>query len=302
MLKKIGALLLATSLFATPAYAHVMNGDNMYTDIAKSEDREAVLYTHSIHLIKTDSALYKPNDELAKKDFAIWYSQFKDLEGSDDQLIQQAVDKGIISSTEGTVTYGELNNALFNNEVAVEDEVSEVTRGDYAAFVAENATQKLKDGTTLLEQASIEEGPTGEIEEVVRAEDDSYTLKIDGKLYMLAEHPSVVNDSTDPLVWQGQQVTESLMTANTVADREGDGSESTEAKLQFISIDVMPKVEEPETQGEDVVSGVAKEDENEVASVDEEEAKQSIWTWVVAAVAVIIVGSIAVFFYRKNKK
>lgn len=297
MYKKITAALIATafatSLYTMPVYAHVMNADNIYTDIALSDSREAILYTHAIHLITTDSALYKPAEELSRKDFALWYSAFKDLKGKEQQLVTQAVKEGVISSENGTVTYGELNQALFNGEMSVSNETAKLSRGDYASFVAENAEKILQNKTSLLKQADMEIGPIGEIQQVQRLDDESYELEINGKKYKLAEHPSIINDSTDPLVWEGQQVTQSLVTEKTTADRVGEGSTSDEAKLQYVII-------ESSASNEGLKQAKVATGQSE-ASVDEKQVQSTI-IWSIIGVIAVIAALIIAAVYRKNKK
>lgn len=297
MYKKITAALIATafatSLYTMPVYAHVMNADNIYTDIALSDSREAILYTHAIHLITTDSALYKPAEELSRKDFALWYSAFKDLKGKEQQLVTQAVKEGVISSENGTVTYGELNQALFNGEMSVSNETAKLSRGDYASFVAENAEKILQNKTSLLKQADMEIGPIGEIQQVQRLDDESYELEINGKNYKLAEHPSIINDSTDPLVWEGQQVTQSLVTEKTTADRVGEGSTSDEAKLQYVII-------ESSASNEGLKQAKVATGQSE-ASVDEKQVQSTI-IWSIIGVIAVIAALIIAAVYRKNKK
>lgn len=292
MYKKIAAALLATSFVSMPAYAHVMNADSIYTDIAKSDSKEAILYTHAIHLITTDSALYKPNDLLTKEDFALWYYSFKETKGTDEQLVKTALQDGIISSEDGAITYGEINDTLFEGEATVKDDAAEVTRGEYADFVAKNAGTSFKKNESLLARADFENGPTGEIEKVEQVKDDVYTLVIDGETYQLAEHPSVVNDSTDPLVWEGQQMTESLVTKNTTADRVGEGSASEEAKLQFVSIEATAHSEQTAKQDSSTKQGEA---------VVEKEEKSSSTGWIVAG-AIVVLALVGTLLYRKNKK
>ncbi|WP_010289955.1 hypothetical protein [Kurthia massiliensis] len=109
-----------------------------------------------------------------------------------------------------------------------------MTRSEYADFVATHASDKLSAGT-LIEQLDYVEGPTSEIEAVAE-KNEHYVLTIDGENYTLAEHPNIDNDSTDPRVWEGQTVTTSLLTKQTVSDRKGGGSVSDEAKLQYVAI------------------------------------------------------------------
>lgn len=293
MYKKIAAVFLATSLVSMPAYAHIMNSDSIYTDIAQSNDKEAILYTHAIHLITTDSALYKPNDLLTKKDFALWYYEFKDTKGTDQQLIKTALQDGIISSEDGAITYGEINEALFNGEVTVKEDSAEVTRGEYADFVAKNAESSFKDKESLLQQAEFEKGPTGNVEKVEKVNDEAYELIIDGEKYQLAEHPSVVNDSTDPLVWEGQQVKESLVTKKTTADRVGEGSASEEAKLQFVSIEAAEHSEQTVQKDSSTKQGEA---------AVEKEDKSSSTSWIVGGAIVVVLVIVGTLLYRKNKK
>lgn len=297
MYKKITAIVvavaLATSFYTVSASAHIMNADNIYTDIALSDSREAILYTHAIHLITTDSALYKPAEELSRKDFARWYSAFKGVAAQEQQVVKKAVQDGVIATEDGAITYGELNQALFNGEANVSNEKAKLSRGDYAAFVAENAEKILQDNTSLIEQAAMETGPTGEIQQVQRLSDGNYELKIDGGKYQLAEHPSIINDSTDPLVWEGQQVKQSLVTKYTTADRVGEGSTSDEARLQYVVI-------ETSTPSEDVQQ-VKKATKSGEASVAKEQVGMSRKSLIVVG-AIIIVGLLMILLYRKNKK
>lgn len=304
MYKKIAAVLLATSLFSMPAYAHIMNADSMYTDIEMSDDRQAIIYTHALHLITTDSTLYKPNDLLTKEDFALWYSKSQKMTGEDAQLVEKAMQEGIISSEEGEVTYGEINEALFAGEIKVEDASAEVTRGDYADFVAKNASTALGNQQSLLQQLDFEEGPIGEVEKVEKVNNEEYEITIEGEPFYLAEHPSIMNDSTDPLVWQGQYVTESLVTKNTTADREGQGSQSDVAKLQFVSIETAPKAQPVEEKtAEPVQAETVEEVENETPKKEVFEKEESSFNGVLIAVAVAVFAAIlGVIVYRKIKK
>lgn len=246
MYKKISATLLAASILWSPfsASAHVMNSDTMYTDIGQSDDQHAILYATALRLISNDANLFKPNDTLTRADFAAWYGHFKQWDTADS--VAQAVKENVIQKERGNVTYEEVNDALFAGEVAVEDPSKTMTRGEYAAFVTAHATDALSKGT-LLQQLDYETGPAGEIE-TVEQKDEHYLLTIDGETYTLAEHPNVDSDSTDPRVWEGQTVTSSLLTKQTVADRKGDGSVSDEAKLQYVAIGDTEEVATEETK------------------------------------------------------
>lgn len=300
MYKKIAAALLATSLFSMPAYAHIMNADSMYTDIEMSDDRQAIIYTHALHLITTDSTLYKPNDLLTKEDFALWYSKSQKMTGEDAQLVEKALQDGIISSEEGAVTYGEINEALFAGEIKVEDASAEVTRGDYADFVAKNASTALGNQQSLLQQLDFEEGPIGEVEKVEKVNNEEYEITIEGEPFYLAEHPSIMNDSTDPLVWQGQYVTESLVTKNTTADREGEGSQSDVAKLQFVSIETAPKEEPVEEKTAEPVQAEVENETSEKEVAEKEDSSTNIG--LIVGAVLLIVAILGVTLYRKNKK
>lgn len=301
MYKQLSSVILATSIIATGTLnvsAHVMNGDNMYTDIAHSESKSAILFTHSLQLITTDSSLYKPEDILTKKDFALWYAHFKGWDGEENALIQKAVEADIIVSTDGNLTYQELNKAIFDGKVSVENDAAEMTRGEYATFIMKHVGETLKDGHTLTEQLGYKEGPTGTIETVEQVKDEHYVLTIDGKEYMLAEHPSVDSDSNDPLVWEGQDVKESLVTKNTASDRDGKGSQSDEAKLQYL---VVGQDETETADDEDQTSSKTTAEKNKTDT--EKNAENSSITWIIgiAIVLVLVITSVSVIIKVKKK-
>lgn len=300
MYKQLSSFILASSILATGTLnvsAHVMNGDNMYTDIAQSDSKSAILFTHSLQLITTDSSLYKPENLLTKKDFGLWYAHFKNWDGKENTLIQKAVEAGIISSTEGNLTYKELNKAIFNSELSLENDAAEMTRGEYATFIMKHAEETLKNGHTLAEQLGYKEGPTGTIETVEQVKDEHYVLTIDGKEYMLAEHPSVDSDSTDPLVWEGQAVKESLVTKNTASDRDGEGSQSDEAKLQYL---VVEQSEKETAADEDQISSKTTTEENKTDT--EKNAENSSITWIIGIVIALMLVITAINVIIKKKK
>lgn len=278
MYKKFSATLLAASLLWSPfsASAHVTNSDTMYTDIGQSDDKHAILYASALRLISNDASLFKPNDMLTREDFAAWYAHFQQWDTKDS--VAQAVKEKIITQKSGHITYKEVNDALFGGEIDVETSKT-MTRGEYADFVASHADDKLSGGT-LIKQLGYEAGPAGEIEAVAQ-KNEQYTLTIDGENYTLAEHPNVDSDSTDPRVWEGQVVTTSLLTKQTVSDRKGDGSVSDEAKLQYVAIGDVEEVAKEET-----TEKVETENTTENISVpavkaqaDEPKAQSAAYVW-----------------------
>lgn len=290
MYKKIVAVFAITILFySMPAYAHIMNATNMYSDIDKSPNKEAILYTHALNLIVTDTSLFKEEDKLSQKDFAVWYSTFLGLDLDEDEAIKNALDKGWINAEDEAMTYGQLNTTLFENEVKVKNENKELTRGAYADFIMAHAQEKTSSGKTLLDLAAVQKGPTGIISDVQASEgsgEAEYTLTIDGKKYQLAEHPSISNDSTDPLVWQGQNVVTSLLTNNAVADRQGTAKKTTGSKLQFLEIEAVKNNEKIVSENKGVQQ--------------EEQSSMLIW-WLTGAL-VIIVLVVVLVFVKKNKR
>lgn len=252
MYKRIVVFVVITLLiYTTPVHAHIMNTTNMYTDIEKSPDKDAILYTYALNLIFTDEVRYKPANKLLQKDFAVWYSHFLALNLTEKQAIKNALDKGWINFEDEALTYGQLNIVLLENRVELEKPGETVTRGGYARFIMKYAKLKLSAGHTLLDKAAVKEGPTGIISTVQEPNKHTnrlYTLTVDGKDYQLAEHPSVVNNSTDPLVWQGQRVKTSLVGTQAVSDRI-DRTESKEgSKLHYLEIETVEKKNQIATQ------------------------------------------------------
>lgn len=293
MIKKVGAFALALMIVANPytAEAHIMNADNMYNDIAQSEHKGAILYAHALHLIAVDSSLFKPEATLTNKDFATWYAAFKGWQGDETDNMQQAIDEGVIADEHGEVTYSTINDALFDGQLKMKHSDETMTRGEYATFIMNHAADKLKNKKSLIKNTGYEVGPTGIIEKVEKIE-DGYSLTIDDKTYLLADHPSVDNDTTDPLVWQGEEVTTSLATERAIADRSGEATASDEEKLQYLVIEAPKKAAQITKPSTEQSKESVKEDVKEQNSF-------SRWLWMLIVVVFIGVCS---FILKKKKR
>jgi len=293
MIKKTGAFTLALMMVASPltAEAHIMNADNMYNDIAQSEHKDAILYAHALHLIAVDSSLFKPEAMLTNKEFATWYAAFKGWQGSEADNMQRAIDEGVIVSKQGDVTYSVINEALFEGYLKMKRPDDTMTRGEYAAFIMHHASDKLKNKKSLVKNAGYEVGPTGIIEKVEQI-DEEYSLTIDDKTYLLADHPSVDNDTTDPLVWQGEEVTTSITTEKAIADRSGKATASDEEKIQYLVVEAPKKEAQPTATSTEQYKKDVKEEA-------EQQSFSSQWLW--GILLVVFIG-ITGFIFKKKKR
>ena len=228
MFKKIGILLCMMMFVANSAFAHIMNETNLYEDLSISEAADEVVLLTALGVITSQDKgrTFRPKDILTARELVAWIGSYKGIDGTtSDELAQAALADELISTIEGKATYSLVNEVLFRGALQLENPNEEITREQFAKFVASRAYQKI-DGQTLLDKAGFTTGPTGVIEKVelktkITASGEKvniYQLTIGGKLYELGLHPQVIADSVDPLVWQGKNIAESWYGQNFLTD------------------------------------------------------------------------------------
>ncbi len=183
------------------------------------------MYLHGLGVIAADhgTPLFKPQEKLTRADLAYWIGSFLHLMGDDrhvkpEDLAKEAVKQGYVSSLQGNATYKDVNHAYFEGQLKVEQPDGELTREEFALFVAKNRTQNVN-GKTLYDIAEYEPGPAGIVEavsvqEAKGAEGSTgkiYSLKVNGNRFVLSAHPNVLHGAVDPFTWEGKRITESWL-------------------------------------------------------------------------------------------
>ena len=192
--------------------AHVVNKENVYDDIQYSEAAEDIVLLSGIGIIDYEhgDSLFRPQDRLTRGELIGWAASFLSQSNQDKDLVKGEFESGLISSLEGNATYEDVGNAFFKGKLHLDEPDAEMTREGFVKFMAGNLEVEI-DGETLLEQAGLLPGPTGEVSSVKADEDYTYRLKLGNKEYLLDTHPRVLNGVVDPVLWEGKMIEESWL-------------------------------------------------------------------------------------------
>lgn len=217
------AMAVVWMLSGTPGVsAHIVHPGNAYADIGLSPYKDEIVYASKLGLIAGEESgdVFRPADPLARVELAAWAAAFGGLAGADEDAAaarQAAQNAGLIGSLEGTATYGDINRAIFAGGLTLDDNMhpagQEVTREQYAAFVAVNASA-LVDGKRLEERAGLAAGPAGIVKAQANGQAEfGYELVIGERTWTMSHHPRVVHGAGDPALWNGRTLTASWINA-----------------------------------------------------------------------------------------
>ncbi|WP_312109018.1 hypothetical protein [Brevibacillus reuszeri] len=217
-------LMTLVLLFPTVVSAHIVNEQNLYDDLEYSKAKTEIVYLSGLGIIPYDhhgSTLFAPQDKLTRGDLAVWVGTFMgaaDKEASHDDIMAAAVKKGLVSAVDGNATYADVNQAYFKGKVALSNANQELTKEEFALFMAEHLSDSI-DGKTIYDQGGFIPGPNGKVEKVtVQEEKDGagnsvkvYALTLAGNNYVLSAHPRILQASVDPAEWEGKNIQESWL-------------------------------------------------------------------------------------------
>lgn len=218
------AYCICSLFFSSSVYAHVANEKTLYDDIDFSKAKEQIVYLRGLNIIAPEEGakLYKPKVKLTRAELAFWAAGFKKLGGQDAnkaELQRVAVEQGLVSSLEGYATYGDVNQAYFNGQAAVETPGAELSKEQFALFMGRFLNEKV-DGGTLFEQAGFEPGPSGIVEQVsfeMEGEGEHaykvFRFTVEGTEYQVSKHPKIVYGPVDLSEWEGKEIVESWISS-----------------------------------------------------------------------------------------
>lgn len=289
MFKKIMMTVVLFSLIATNAHAHIMNRDNLYSDLYVTEAADDIVLLAALHVIQADSPQFDPANTLTMAQLATWVAGYYSLADA-----QAALDAGFVQTLDGNATYEAVNKAYFNGALTLSaEQQGELTREEFAQFVARHVNNAVN-GQTMIEAASFTAGPTGVVEEA-RVENGQNIITVSGQDYVLGNHPSAIATTTDPAVWVGQSIAESYFGPN--GERDFDKA-SDDTALQFIVLGEKRYTELPvETQQQTTIEQALEEVEVVAA---QPEAEQTSWTWLYVTAACIVAALLFVFSNKKR--
>ena len=230
-MKKVIAIVVACMLVSTSAFAHVMNRNNAFEDLALTEAADEIVILSALGIVSylDNGFAFKPTTTLTAKDLAAWVAMYNGLQAeTSDELAKAALEAELVSTIEGDATYKLINDAYFHGKLTLENPEQAMTREQFALFVFEHLTADIGDHT-LLDMSQFTPGPTGVVEHVERvtknipsgSKASVYMITINGEQYEMGMHPRVIADSVDPTVWIGQKVAQTWYGPNATSDHAG---------------------------------------------------------------------------------
>ena len=306
MKSKLFALVAACMLLTTTSYAHVMNVQNTFEDIALTEAADEIVMLSSLGIVSIvdHHALYRPQDVLTKEELAVWVAKYNGFEGTKEVLADVALQQKLVTELQGDATYNDVNAAFFHNDLALQNGDETLTREQFALFMFEHLQSEVN-GQTLLQKAGYSVGPTGIVEKVERIqktnaageEKNVYMLTISGQRYELGQHPRAFAQTTDPQVWEGEHIAESWYGPNVQGDHHVL-TENEEQALQMIVLGDEPfigqTVEKPEKIEVDLEQALMLEE-----PVADKKKATFNWLYIVVGFIVGITGFVVI---RRMKK
>ena len=231
MKKKVLAIVFACMLVSTSTFAHVMNRNNTFEDLALTEAADKIVMLSALGIVSylDNGFAFKPTMTLTAKDLAAWVATYNGLQGeTSDALAKAALDEELVSTIDGDATYALVNEAYFHGKLTLENPEQTMTREQFALFMFEHLTADIGNHT-LLDMAQFTPGPTGVVEHAERVTKNIpsgstasvYMITINGEQYEMGMHPRVIADSVDPTVWIGQKVAQSWYGPNVTSDHAG---------------------------------------------------------------------------------
>jgi hypothetical protein len=171
-------------------------------------------------------SLFKPNERLTKQDLYTWANAF--------------YKKDVPQMMTGNATYQDVNDAYFKNKLTLEHPSDELSREQFAVFMASNMNT-LIDGKTLFESAGFVAGPIGSVTTVTteivgdgEASYAIYSLSINGKVYKVSDHPKVINAPTDLSELKGHKLIDTWINTSddSISILKADGFNSTSTPVK----------------------------------------------------------------------
>ena len=257
-MKKVIAIIVACMLVSTSAFAHVMNRNNTFEDLALTEAADEIVMLSALGIVSylDNGFAFKPTTTLTAKDLAAWVAMYNGLQAeTSDELAKAALEAELVTTIEGDATYALVNDAYFHGKLTLENPGQTMTREQFALFVFEHLTADIG-GHTLLDMAKFTPGPKGVVEQVERVTKNIpsgstasvFMITINGEQYEMGMHPRVIADSVDPTVWIGQTVAQSWYGPNATADHTGHNDSHQNYNEQ--SNDEMKPIISPDTVAE----------------------------------------------------
>lgn len=210
-------VLIICCCVAGSALAHIKNEASQFPDIEFSESRFDIVVLVGAGIIP-ETPVFEPDKSMSKRELAVWAGLAADLGSGGEtpdvtSLADSALDHGLVDTLLGDATLADINVAIFEGALSVENAETVPTKAEAATFIAEQLS--LDAGMTLLNKKGLQVGATGVVTEVQSGDSHhgaaTYIITIDGTSLPMYSHGHVANGPVDLLQWQGRHVGRSFV-------------------------------------------------------------------------------------------
>jgi len=211
------SVLIVCCCVAGSALAHIKNEASQFPDIEFSESRFDIVVLVGAGIIP-ETPVFEPDKPMSKRELAVWAGLAADLGSGGEtpdvtSLADSAFDHGLVDTLLGDATLADINVAIFEGALSVENAETVPTKAEAATFIAEQLS--LDAGMSLLNKKGLQVGATGVVTEVQPGDSQhgaaTYIITIDGTSLPMYSHGRVANGPVDLLQWQGRDVGRSFI-------------------------------------------------------------------------------------------
>lgn len=212
------ALALLVLTLPALASAHIENQQTQFPDIGTSSHKDAIVLLVALDIVP-QTPTFEPDQPFTRQDLAAWaaLAHRKDA-GSETPDMAKLIQDGTsyVGSTTGNATAADINHAIFDGKLQLDQVSQTFTHDQAAAFIAAHLTPSFIAGL------GAQPGPSGTVTKVTTGTapdgDTSYSLDIGKTSYAVYDHARVVGP-TDLTLWQDKTVASSYLEKTSDGDQ-----------------------------------------------------------------------------------
>ena len=211
------SVLIVCCCVAGSALAHIKNEASQFPDIEFSESRFDIVVLVGAGIIP-ETPVFEPDKPMSKRELAVWAGLAADLGSGGEtpdvtSLADSAFDHGLVDTLDGDATLADLNKAIFEGALAIENAGNVPSKAEAATIIAEQLHRDA--GMALLNRKGLRVGSAGVVSAVETGDSHhgsaTYIITIDGTSLPMYSHGRVANGPVDLLQWQGRTVARSFV-------------------------------------------------------------------------------------------
>ncbi len=168
-LRSHNAIVLILCLYVSGyALAHIKNEASQFPDIEFSDSRFDIVVLVGAGIIP-ETPVFEPDKLLSKRELAVWTALAADLGAGGETpdsaaLADSALNHGLVDTLDGDATLADLNKAIFEGALAVENAGNVPSKAEAATIIAEQLHRDA--GMVLLNRKGLRVGSAGVVSAV----------------------------------------------------------------------------------------------------------------------------------------